>query len=56
MKNDFNAFGVAYGFDDIDRAKSCVDYVKPNLMKHEKKGYDSVAAFVEFWKDKIQKG
>jgi hypothetical protein len=56
LKNELNAFGVAYGFDDIDRAKGCVDFVKPNLIKHEKKGYQSVTAFVEFWKDKIQKG
>jgi len=56
LKNDLHSFGVAYGFDDIDRAKGCVDFVKPNLMKHEKKGYESVTAFVEFWKDKIQKG
>jgi len=53
LKNPYQLFGVAYGFDDISWANKTIDLVRDNLEELEKRDSISVDNFVKYWEKKL---
>ncbi len=53
MRNPIQAFGVAYGWDDITWANKTIDFVPEYLKELEKIDDKTVDKFVHFWNKKL---
>jgi hypothetical protein len=53
LKNPYQLFGVAYGFDDISWANKTIDLVRDNLEELERRDSISVDNFVKYWEKKL---
>ena len=53
LKLDYWKYGIAYGFKDLERAKSTQHLLKDSLLEHERINYETVKDFIKFTKENI---
>ena len=53
LENPIQAFGVAYGWDDIGWANKTIDFVPNYLKELEKIDNKTVDGFIKYWENKI---
>ena len=53
LENPIQAFGVAYGWDDIGWANKTIDLVPNYLKELEKIDNKTVDGFIKYWENKI---
>jgi hypothetical protein len=54
-ENPTQAYGIAYGMNDLSYANSTLHLVKSNILDLEKKDQKTIDNFIKFWEEKIKK-
>ena len=52
-ENPLQAYGIAYGLNDIKHAELTLDLVRPHLLELEEKDKKTVEDFIKFWEGEI---